>query len=241
MFFVFEPDVLCYGASTLGRILSECFPNTNVVYIFETVRMLSELDCYTECFPFASRMISVCFQNRPNTSRMFTSTGFLPERIPYDFRMLSEYGELKKYIYRNYVQRYCSFCCASPLRCQDTQWQNLPYYFADITGIRKGFGKGSLCSRAIWGVRKEYGTYWKCTSSSENIRKAYWNTERILETFGKHSSCSRSIRCVRKAYIFQYLLIFIPNAPRIKRMLPERFPYMPDAHRMLSERIFKHD
>ena len=86
------------GAITLGRMLSECFPNTNVVYIFETVRMLSELDFYTECFPFASRMILVCFQNRPNTSRMFTSTGFLPERFPYDFRTLSEYGELKKYI-----------------------------------------------------------------------------------------------------------------------------------------------
>ena len=79
---------MSYGAITLGRMLSECFPNKNVVYIFETVRMLSELDFYTECFPFASRMISVCFQNRPNTSRMFTFTGFLPERFPYDFRML---------------------------------------------------------------------------------------------------------------------------------------------------------
>ena len=87
---------ILYGAITLGRMLSECFPNTNVVFIFETVRMLSELDFYTECFPFASRMISVCFQKRPNTSRMFTSTGFLPERFPYVFRMLSEYGELKK-------------------------------------------------------------------------------------------------------------------------------------------------
>ena len=95
---------LFYSAITLGRMLSECFPNTNVVYIFETVRMLSELDFYTECFPFASRMISVCFQNRPNTSRMFTSTGFLPERIPYDFRMLSEYGELKKI----YIPKLCS-------------------------------------------------------------------------------------------------------------------------------------
>ena len=107
--------------------------------------------------------------------------------------------------------------------------------FADFTGILKGFGKGSLCSMSIWGVRKEYGTYWKCTSSSENVRKEYWNSERILETIGKHSSCSRSIRCVRKAYRSQCLLIFIPNAPRTRRMLPERFPYMPDAHRMLPE------
>ena len=176
--------------------------------------MLSEYEC------------SVYFRNCPNALRIGLLHRMLSVCFPNDFSMLSEQAEyfphvhidrfpprtfsvwfpnafrirrIEKKIYRNYVQRYCSFCCASQVRCQDTQWQNLPYYlnFADITGIRKGFGKGSLCSRAIWGVRKEYGTYWKCTSSSENIRKAYWNTERILETFGKHSSCSRSIRCVR--------------------------------------------
>ena len=53
------------------------------------------------------------------------------------------------------------------------------------------------------------------------------------KTFGKHSSCSRSIRGVRKAYGTQHLQIFIPNAPRTRCMLPERFPYMPYAPRIL--------
>ena len=43
------------------------------------------------------------------------------------------------------------------------------------------------------------------------------------------------IRGVRKAYGTQHLQIFIPNAPRTRRMLPERFPYMPCAPRMLPE------
>ena len=30
-------NVMIYSAITLGRMLSVCFPNTNVVYIFETV------------------------------------------------------------------------------------------------------------------------------------------------------------------------------------------------------------
>ena len=55
---------------------------------------------------------------------------------------------------------------------------------------------------------------------------------RILKTFGKHSSYSRS---VRKAYGTQHLQIFIPNAPRTRRMLPEHFLYMPYASRMLPE------
>ena len=53
--------------------------------------------------------------------------------------------------------------------------------------------------------------------------------------FGKLPSCSRSIQGVRKAYGTQHLQIFIPNAPRTRRMLPERFPYMPYAPRMLPE------
>ena len=57
----------------------------------------------------------------------------------------------------------------------------------------------------------------------------------ILKTFGKHSSCSWCIRGVRKAYGTQHLQIFIPYAPRTRRMLPERFPYMPYAPRMLPE------
>ena len=52
------------------------------------------------------------------------------------------------------------------------------------------------------------------------------NQERILKTFRKHSSCSRSIRGVKKAYGTQHLQIFIPNAPRTRRMLSGRFPYM---------------
>ena len=57
----------------------------------------------------------------------------------------------------------------------------------------------------------------------------------ILKTLGKHSSCSWSIRDVRKAYGTQHLLIFIPSAPRTRRMLPERFQYMPHAPRMFPE------
>jgi hypothetical protein len=59
--------------------------------------------------------------------------------------------------------------------------------------------------------------------------------ERILKTFGKHSSCSRSIRGVRKAYGTQHLQMFIPNAPKTRRMLSERFPYTPYVPRMLPE------
>ena len=58
---------------------------------------------------------------------------------------------------------------------------------------------------------------------------------RILKTFGKHSSCSMSIPGVRKACGTQHFQIYFPNAPRIRRMLPERFPYMPYAPKMLPE------
>ena len=61
------------------------------------------------------------------------------------------------------------------------------------------------------------------------------NPERVLKTFAKHSSCSRSIRGVRESYGTQHLQIFIPNAARTRRMLPERFPCMPYAPRMLPE------
>ena len=57
----------------------------------------------------------------------------------------------------------------------------------------------------------------------------------IRKTFWKHSSCFRSIRGVHKAYGTQHLQIIIPNAPRYRRMLPGRFPYMPYAPRMLPE------
>ena len=65
--------------------LSECSPNK----IF--------LQCNTECFPLASRMISVGCQNRPNTSRMLLKC-FFSKRFPYAFPMLSEYGKLNKNI-----------------------------------------------------------------------------------------------------------------------------------------------
>jgi hypothetical protein len=39
------------------------------------------------CFPNVFSIVSECFQNRPNTSRMLTSKGFLSERFP--FRTLS--------------------------------------------------------------------------------------------------------------------------------------------------------
>ena len=58
---------------------------------------------------------------------------------------------------------------------------------------------------------------------------------RFPNVFGKHSSCSRSIQGVRKAHGTQHLHIFIPNAPRARRMLPGRFPYMLYAPRMLPE------
>ena len=38
-----------------------------------------------------------------------------------------------------------------------------------------------------------------------------------------------------RAYADKHLQIFIPNAPRTRRMLPERFPYMPYAPGMLPE------
>jgi hypothetical protein len=50
--------------------------------------------------------------------------------------------------------------------------------------------------------------------------------------FGKHSSYSKYIRGVRKAYRTQHL---IPNAPRSRRMLSERFPYTPYVPIMLPE------
>ena len=59
--------------------------------------------------------------------------------------------------------------------------------------------------------------------------------ERFPNVFEKHSSCSWSIWGVRKAYGTQHLQFFIPNPPRARRMLPERFPYMPCAPRMLPE------
>ena len=49
----------------------------------------------TECFPFPFRVFSVCFQNIPNTFRIFISKGFLSERFLYAFCMLSELCKIK--------------------------------------------------------------------------------------------------------------------------------------------------
>ena len=51
---------------------------------------------------------------------------------------------------------------------------------------------------------------------TENVRTAF-------VIFNVHSECP-------EAYGTQHLQIFIPNAPRTRRMFPERFPYMPYAH-----------
>ena len=89
--------------------------------------------CITECFPFVYRtnvfsMVSECFQNRPNTSRMLTSKGFISERLPNAFKT----------------------------RRIDLEWTELfPHAFRRIL---KTSGKHSSCSRSIRGVRKAYGT-----------------------------------------------------------------------------------
>ena len=105
-------------------------------------------------------MVSECFQNTPNTSRMLTSNAL---------RMLSE----------------CFQNTANRPRMDRTLSVCFPHSFRII-----------------------------------------------LKTFGKHSSCYMSIRGVRKAYGTQHVQIFIPNALRTRRMLPERFPYIPYAPRV---------
>ena len=108
--------------------------------------------------------------------------------------------------------------------------------------VRKGFGMlyvYLVCSKDIFGVfeKNTKHTAWKCTSSLENVPKEFWNPKRILEAIRKHSSCPRNIPGVfgKHMYRSQCLIILIPNAPRTRHMLPERFSYMPDIHRMLPE------
>ncbi|KAG0730248.1 hypothetical protein GWK47_028641 [Chionoecetes opilio] len=62
-----------------------------------------------------------------------------------------------------------------------------------------------------------------------NEKKSGKATEKVGQAFVMfwvHSGCSERT---------QHLQIFIPIAPRTRRMLPERFPYMPYAPTMLPE------
>ena len=102
---------------------------------------------FSVCFPNVFSMVSECFQNRPNTSRMLTSKGFLSERSPYAFRMLSDHGESIS----NGPNSFLMF----------------PHAFRTIL---KTIGKHSSRSRSIRGVRKAYGTQLIHTFHSECTR-----------------------------------------------------------------------
>jgi hypothetical protein len=89
---------------------------------------------FSVCFPNVFTMVSECFQNRRNTSRMLTSKGF----------------------------RTLSVCFPNAFRTRriDIEWTDLfPHAFRTFSaGERIVFGKHSSCSMSIRGVRKAYGT-----------------------------------------------------------------------------------
>ena len=139
---------------------------------------------------------------------MFTLKGFLSKRFPNAFRMLSEYGELYRTLFRD-VALSVALHIFWQFRSQETYDKSSHIYwkFADFTSILKGFEKGSLCSMSIGDVRKEFGTYWKCTGSSENLLKEYWKRSESIRhvlrpfwAFGKHtvpSVTNYHIKCTK--------------------------------------------
>ena len=134
---------------------------------------------------------------------MFTSTGFLPERFPYDFRMLSEYGELKKNI-----PKLCSEILLFLLRftgsmpghtmaespilfeiCGHHRHSERVRYVLGLFGV---FGKNTEHTGSVRAVRKMFGKHIE-------IRKGYWKHSESIRhvlgafgVFGKHTDSSAS-------------------------------------------------
>ena len=161
---------------------SVCFPNMKVVWFFETARMslrIGFLQHITECFPFAFRLLSECFQNTENGTRIYRTLSA---------RFLNKCTNSSSSIYRIFAD-FTGIL----------EWFGKgSSCFMSIRCVRKANLAFWKYTRNSENVLKEY---WKGSGYSVFVRRHQWkrNPERILKTFGKHSSCYMTIPDVRKA------------------------------------------